>query len=604
MRNLCLFVILCLTALSGAQTVVTWKSTTPAASRKPGTTVTVEVEATIQKGWHLYSTKPVENGPFPTTFSAVDGLELAGAIEESKPTNAFDKNFKINVNFYEEKATFKVPVKIGSSGAPVLGVRFQTCNDSRCTIPTLIKIPLTSASPAPATTGTTGTAKPKQAVNSVTEAKKQGLIAYLQLAVISGFLALLTPCVFPMIPITVSFFSKRKKEHGLKDSIAQALAYCFGIIGTFTALGIIVAAFFGAAGIQTLANNPWLNLILAAVFIVLACSLFGAFEIGLPAAFVNKFNARGKSGFIAPIFMGLTFSLTSFTCTLPFVGAVLVSASQGDYHYPILGMLGFSTAFCLPFFFLALFPQAMSKLPKSGSWMITVKAFMGFIELMAAVKFLSSFDLGINGGLGLITRPVYLALWFMLAVLAAAYMLGLIKLPKIDEEHIGLGRRGIGLATLVGAGFIASGLNGRPLGDLDAFLPPSPYPSRVSAPTVVDEHGVKWYMTYAGAQEAAKREGKPIFIDFTGIYCTNCRYMESNVFPKTAVQTELGGFIHAKLFTDRGTPEDNANQELMKQLTGSITLPTYVTLKVDGTVTAREFTRDVDQFTKFLAAAR
>ena len=600
MRNLCLLIVLLLTSLATAQRVVKWSLVTPQAEIKAGTSTTVTVEAEIQKGWHLYSIKPVSEGPLPTTFKAGDGVELTGAVEESKATTALDKNFGKDVFFFEDKATFKVPVKLPATGGAEISVRYQTCNERQCSLPQTAKIPLLAGSVG----SSAGSPAPKMAVNSVNEARKKGLIFYLQAAVTAGFLALLTPCVFPMIPITVSFFSKRKKEHGLKDSIGQALAYCFGIIGTFTGLGIIVAVLFGAAGIQSLANNPWVNLVLAAIFIVLACSLFGAFEIGLPSKFVNRFNASGKSGIIAPIFMGSTFSLTSFTCTLPFVGAVLVSASQGDYLYPILGMLGFSSAFCLPFFALALFPQAVSKLPKSGAWMVTVKAVMGFVELMAAVKFLSSFDLGIGGGLGILTRPVYLAIWFMLAVAAAAYILGLIQLPKVEEGKIGMFRRAIGLVALLGAGYIAAGLNGRPLGALDSFLPPTPYPSKAKELTVTDDHGVLWYLSYAGAQAAAKREGKPIFIDFTGIYCTNCRFMESNVFPNAGVQAELKNFVHAKLFTDRDSAEDKANQDFMAKLTGSVTLPTYVTVKADGTVAAREFTGDAGQFVKFLQAGR
>jgi thiol:disulfide interchange protein len=449
--------------------------------------------------------------------------------------------------------------------------------------------------------GPTGLSNPgKGEVKAIEDAKSHGVLAYLWLAITAGLFALLTPCVFPMIPITVSFFSKKREG---ESGLTSALLYCGGIIGTFTVLGIGVSLIAGATGLSKLANNPWMNLTLAAIFIVLALSLFGVFEIGLPSKFVNKFDSTGKSKFIAPILMGLTFSLTSFTCTLPFVGAVLVSAANGGWFYPIVGMLGFSGAFCIPFFLLALFPSALSKLPKSGAWMVTVKAFMGFIELIAAVKFLSTFDLSFE--FGIITREVNLALWFMLLVMSAIYLLGWIRLPKVQDGKIGPLRIGFGVLTLLLALKIGAAMNGGTLGALEGFLPPSPYPGKSNA--MVASWQKDFLPDYTAALAKAKENGKPIFIDFTGIYCTNCRVMERTVFPSAKVQAAFEHFNKVSLYTDRTFEDkfresDTKNAALQQKLAHTATLPTYVVVKPDGetVVGSVPFTDSVDAFADFL----
>jgi len=621
-RLLLLMVMSLFAALAVAQQPVKWSSTYVGDDKEGVMTVT----ATIDDKWHLYSIKEVKDGPYPTTFSSGDA-EIIGEVKEGDPIREVDTNFGVEVGYFAKTAVFEAKVKLGSKGKEGgIKVRFQACDDSRCLPPQTVDLPLNgegvlakpkfgTASTPDATTGestsgettagagTATTANPpaEKSLSDVERAKKEGLFSYIKLAIGAGFLALLTPCVFPMIPITVSFFSKKSKEGGMSEVLKQAVAYCGGIIGTFTILGIVASLLFGAAGVTTLANNPWMNLVLAIVFIVLAFSLFGVFEFALPPGLLNKFSASGKTGLIAPILMGLTFSLTSFTCTLPFVGTILVSASKGDFLYPIIGMLCFSFAFCLPFFLLALWPQALSKLPKSGAWLATIKAYMGFIELMAAVKFLSSTDLGLGGGLGILTRETFLAVWFGLLLLAGLYLVGSIKLPTVHEEgRPGPFRMAFGVATIILSAFVLTGLNGRPLGDIDAFLPPSPYPNQKGGATAKGEGG--FLTTYAAAQEESKRTGKPIFIDFTGIYCTNCRYMERNVFPDAEVQKQFDKYVKVKLFTDRPTEEDMANQKLMQDLTKSITLPQYVIVKPDGSVQVREFTRDVKAFASWLGS--
>jgi thiol:disulfide interchange protein DsbD len=611
--------VMATTALAKGE--VSWTVSQIEGSATPNGNAVIVLQAAIQPGWHLYSVVPVQDGPFPTTFSTED-LTLTDSIIEEPLHKEFDKGFNKDINLFKDKATFWVPVKFGAKGVGgKLSVMFQVCKDGVCIPPQPVEFDLKSAkvvteSTKPAKqaepivaasavvkegpTGLPNEGKKKGEVPDIDDAKSKGVLAYLWLAVSAGFLALLTPCVFPMIPITVSFFSKKKEG---ESSLQSALLYCAGIIGTFTFLGIGVSIIFGATGLSRLANNPYMNLVLALVFIVLALSLFGVFELALPSKFVNRFDSAGKSKYVAPIFMGLTFSLTSFTCTLPFVGAVLVGAANGGWFYPMVGMLGFSTAFCIPFMLLALFPEALSKLPKSGAWMVTVKAFMGFIELIAAVKFLSTVDLSFE--LGLITRETNLALWFMLLVIAAIYLFGWIRLPKVYDGKIGPLRIAFGVGTMLLALKIAAAMNGGALGSLEGFLPPSPYPGKETAMAPAWEKD--FLPDFEAAKAKAKENGKPIFIDFTGIYCTNCRVMERTVFPSAKVQAAFQKFNKVSLYTDRTLQakykeSDSRNAALQQQLVGTATLPTYVIVKPDGTsvVGSVPFTDSVDAFADWL----
>jgi thiol:disulfide interchange protein len=270
--------------------------------------------------------------------------------------------------------------------------------------------------------------------------------------------------------------------------------------------------------------------------------------------------------------MGLTFSLTSFTCTVPVVGTLLLAASKGNYLYPALGMLAFSTAFSLPFFFLALFPQAISKLPRSGAWMATLKAFMGFFELAFALKFLSNIDLVLNWGW--ITREVFLAVWATIAVVGALYLLGWIRLGTEEgKTPIGFLRRGFGVATLAAAMLCLAGIQGFSLGSMDSFVPPNPYPGRAAA---TGSQAIPWVHDYKQALAQAKAQNKLMFINFTGVTCTNCRLMEKTVLPKPDVLKEMGDMIPVELYTDRGTPDDNFNKELEQKLANTVSLPVYI----------------------------
>lgn len=418
---------------------------------------------------------------------------------------------------------------------------------------------------------------------TVVDARNQGLVPYLVFCFTGGLLSLLTPCVFPMIPVTVSYFSKKEKAHALP----QALAYSIGIISTFAILGIVSSLVFGAAGIATFATNPWVNLVLGVLFVVLALNLFGVFEIKVPVALARKTDAqRSKGGLVGPFFMGMTFSLTSFTCTAPIAGSLLAAAAKGDLLYPTVGMATFGLAFAAPFFFLALFPSSLSKIPKSGEWMNTVKPALAFIEIAAAIKFFSNADLAFQ--LGWITRPVFLIAWAVVFVGLGAYLLGI---PKALSTT-GNVRRSLGAGAFAFAFLLCMGVSGWPLGVVESFPPPDPYPTNTALAKQTETTGTKTSetkgrleaKTYEEALKLAADTNRVVFVDFTGVTCVNCRLMEKHIFPTPPVKAELDKMVIVQLYTDRPTPEDKANQQLQDKLAKNIALPTYVLVKPDGQV--------------------
>jgi len=586
LRTLLLFVAIVLPLIASAQFTsagsgpveehVKWSASMDA-SAAPSSATTVTLKAEITKGWHLYGLKPIEGGPISTKIEAGEGLTLKGAVTSSKTIQKHDPNFDLDVEFFEDEATFQVPVQLGpdiQKGA--LKVTFQACNDHTCDQPKTVEVPLTG-----------GEAKAVVLKGDVDDAKAKGMLSFIAFAFTAGLLALLTPCVFPMVPITVSFFSKRRENMGPRVGMIHAAAYCGGIIGAFTGVGLLVTILFGASGIQKFATNPWVNIVLAVIFVLLALNLFGMLQLSLPSKVTNAFSPQSKSGILAPILMGLTFTLTSFTCTVPFVGTILVSAANGDIVYPLVGMLAFSTAFALPFFLLALFPQYLARLPKSGSWLEMMKAFMGFLEIAAAIKFISNADLVF--GTGLISRSTFLVIWGIILLGSVVFLSALFQLPiKVDlPKKMGKGRMltvALTSATIVWLFFGAFGGN---LGALEAFLPPG--------------EAKGWTLDYQRALQIARRDKKPMLIDFTGVTCTNCRLMEKNMFPRPAVEAKFKGYVLTKLYTDR--PQDADNQERLQKLTGAVTLPAYVVLSPDEKV-LRVFegsTWDESEYLKFLA---
>ena len=570
---------------------IQWSSHILSGDTKPNGRVTVELDAQIEAKWHLYALPPTKATNIPTTITVDAPAKLDGKVTQDKPEYKFDNNFQAEVEFFANSAKFMVPVTLGPEGKGSLKVNFQACNDRMCLPPTTVTVPIGGSQAAQKTVASgssdSGNVSLEQQVKNE---QKKGLLSFILFAFGAGLLALLTPCVFPMVPITVSYFSKHKDPNGGLHNLSAPLAYCFGIISAFTGFGLLVTILFGASGIQKFATNPLVNLILAALFIVLALNLFGIYEIGLPVSLQNKFSPRGRTGLVVPVLMGLTFTLTSFTCTVPFVGTILVNATKGDILYPLVGMLAFSSAFASPFFLLALFPQYLAKLPRSGSWLSAVKGFMGFLELAAAIKFFSNADL--VWGTGILSRTAFLGIWVLIFGVAALFLAGIFKLPKVDmPKAFGAGRAIVLGATVLTAIYFGYGITGKSLGEMEAYLPPS-------------KSG--WIEKFNEAVDLAKRTNKPIFINFTGVTCTNCRWMEKNMFTRSDVKNELKNYVLVELYTDKQSKEDEDNQALQQKLTGTVTLPVYVSVTPEGKVlkTFGSSTRDASEFVQFLKSGK
>jgi len=390
----------------------------------------------------------------------------------------------------------------------------------------------------------------------------RGLPAFLLYAALFGLVSLLTPCVFPMIPITVSYFTKQGEKQGSKP-IFLAAVYCLSIVLVFTLLGVLLAVFRGAGGANELAQDPIMNLVMGVVFVLFAVMLFGLWEVRMPTKLVDFTSRRGQGGgLLGVVFMALTFTLVSFTCTTPFIGSVLVlGANSGNWFYPVIGMATYAAAFAAPFFFLAAFPGLLAKLPKSGGWLTTVKVVMGFLELAFSIKFLSNTDL--VWGIGILTHDVVLVLWALTSAAIAVYLLGLFRFPSEPKPtRIGAVRWAMAVAWLAVGVYLGAGLF-RPLNKwVEAYLPP------------LKTH---WETDYQIALAEARKTGKPLFLDFTGVTCTNCRLMEQYVFEDPGVKRLHQDFVLVRLFTDRGA---NAKQyaEMQKQRYGTVELPLYVVL--------------------------
>ncbi|ROL58108.1 DUF255 domain-containing protein [Bacteroidetes/Chlorobi group bacterium MS-B_bin-24] len=626
-----------------------WSATASVPKAKTGEQFTIQIDFDFEKGWYIYDIidqiGPEGLGPQKTeiSFSPKNFLKIAGKIKTPKPKVKYDSAFYIDIRTFSGKFSFVVSViaqkDIDFSRDKIFVELYaQQCKDNLC-LPGMDFKQVISPGKGQSATNVqpsteTDTALSQAQTSSKSEtaiiqtketltdtskeiqtARQKGLLAYLLFAMGAGALALLTPCVFPMVPITVSFFTKRAEKNpgkGLRDS----LIYGLGIILTFTALGFLLALIFGAAGIQNFATNPWLNLAIALLFIVFSLNLFGAFEFQLPTSWLNALNVKSQGGgILSVLLMGLTFSLTSFTCTVPFVGVALVSAAGGDWFYPIVGMLGFSFVFALPFFFLALFPSMITKMPKSGAWMNNIKVVMGFLEIAAAIKFISNADL--VWGLGIMPRELFLGIWIGVGLLITFYILGLFRLPHDSQvETVGTMRILFAIFFISISFYLVSGLTGKKLGELDAFLPPPDYEQIISAgvnysgniPTAsiqtTSEQKDEWQQDYQTALKIAKDTGKPIFIDFSGFTCTNCRWMEINMFSKPEVKQLLSGMVKVRLFTDRKEEPYISNKEMQMKRFNSIELPLYVIQTADEKVIATSaFTRNLDEFISFLKKA-
>ena len=554
----------------------------------------LEIRAKIKKKWHIYSILAQgEDSPPPTTLN-IESSELVvnGPIYESRPIFDFDKAIGIKLSYHELNARFYQnfdPVQKPPFGQFQIktSVKYQACNDRICLPPRTITIltPFEIIAAEPRSEFLFAPRNIDQLPRNVGSQQLDDMLAdgiwgFILLAILMGLASLLTPCVFPMVPITVSYFSKVAEGNPLQ-LIKLAAIFCLGIIVTYTGLGIITTIVFGAGTALQLASNPVVNLVIATVFILFAFSLFGFFTIHLPSAIVNYFDQRSRSysGVISVLLMGFTFTLTAFTCTVQFVGTMLIAATQGERLWPIIGMLVFSTVFAIPFFILALLPKLIIKLKgTSGTWLIRTKVILGILELMASIKFLSNADL--VWGTELLSRDVAIYIWTVLLGVGVLY-LGWTSIKGKRNKSQWLFTLMVGMLLV----FVFNGRNDKSLGSLiDAVLPPVKHIVSTGENLISEEasNEITWYDSLDEASLIAQKEGKRILLEFTGYTCINCRWMEQNILANREVHEMIkNNFLAVRLYTDGGKHADK-NLKMQIERFQTIALPYYATLTDTG----------------------
>ncbi|HEY0046009.1 MAG TPA: cytochrome c biogenesis protein CcdA [Flavobacterium sp.] len=553
-------------------------------------------EGTIEPEWHVYSQFTPENGPLPLEilFENTKGITAVGKAKESAYKKKFNEVFEVDEYYFEKKFTITQKVNVTTAKNIAVSLNYQVCKEVcinqektfTFTIPQIPKktsevlpdvIDTTSIDSTIITTPNEQTNEPATKVKSAgatgaVPSSDRGFLSIFIFAFISGFAALLTPCVFPMIPMTVSFFTKQSRNRAA--GIKNAIIYGVSIILIYVALGSVVTAIFGADALNALSTNVWFNLIFFVILIIFALSFLGAFEIMLPNSWANKVDRQAdKGGIIGILFMALALAIVSFSCTGPIVGTLLVEAASKGGMAPVIGMLGFSLALALPFMLFAMFPGWLNTLPKSGGWLNTVKVFLGFLELALAFKFLSNADLVLQ--LHLLERELFLAIWIAIFGALALYLLGKISLPHDSQlPFISTGRLSLGLIVTAFTLYLIPGLWGAPLKVISGFPPPlmyseSPYgvgSSKGSDLETVFPDGAKFgphdivaFEDYEKGLAYAKSVGKPALVDFTGYACVNCRKMEDYVWSDERVLSILKNeIVLISLYVDdkRELPED------------------------------------------------
>ena len=578
MKKLIFIIVLLAFSIGNSQVLdpVTW---TTSVEKLSDTEYVLVSKASIEKGWHLYSQTVPEDGPIPTTFIYDDSegtFKIAGNTSEEAGHTVDDPVFKMKIKFFENTATFKQKVKVEDGLIAINGfVEFMVCDDTRCLPPTEVDL-VFNISEDKADSNTIG-ASVDSAAKPKSNNSNKGLWSIFFIAFLSGFAALLTPCVFPMIPMTVSFFTKQSKNKAA--GIKNAVIYGICIIVIYVLLGTAVTGVFGADALNALATNVWFNIIFFLLLVIFAVSFLGAFEIMLPNSWANRVDSQAnRGGLIGIFFMALALAIVSFSCTGPIVGTLLVEAASKGGLAPIIGMLGFSLAIALPFGLFAAFPGWLNSLPKSGGWLNTVKVVLGFLELALAFKFLSQADLVLQAHL--LEREVFLAIWIAIFGALAFYLFGKIQLPHDSPlTHISVGRLSLGLVVLSFTIYMIPGLWGAPLNLISAFPPPleyseSPYGvgySKLGTSLNIDSHkglpegahllaphDILAFNDYDKGLAYAKEVGKPVMIDFTGWACVNCRKMEQNVWPKPEILNILKNeVVLISLYVDDKRPLEN-----------------------------------------------
>lgn len=624
-------------------------------SEQNGADVTLIFKADIESGWHLYDTELPDGGPIKTSIHFADStlFDFVAALgKEPLPEETFDKNFNMTIKYFSNHAVLTQKIKLKDvNTAEIKGfVEYMSCDDESCTPPTEAEFSFKLKGPEKAKEQG---ATPAETGNDAGQSK--GLLYFLFFSFLAGLAAILTPCVFPMIPMTVSFFMN-SGESKLKSRL-QAAFYGLSIIAIYTVIGTLVAVVFGPGAANWLSTHWLPNVIFFAVFMLFAFSFFGMFEIVLPSWMVNKSDRQvDKGGYLGSFFMALTLVLVSFSCTGPIVGAILVQSAGGAVLKPIVGMFGFSLAFALPFTLFALFPGWLNSLPKSGGWLNSVKVVLGFLELALGLKFLSVADQTYHWGI--LDREVYLALWIVIFVLLGIYLLGKIKFAHDSEvKFVSVPRLMLAIVTFSFVVYLIPGMFGAPLKAISGYLPPQtthdfdlhkiirdeikmgvPQGTMVgtanATPEICDKpkfseflhlpHGLEGYFDYEQGMACARQQKKPVFIDFTGHGCVNCREMEATVWSDPRVLERLRNkFVVIALYVDdkstlpesewvTSTYDGKVKKTLGKkyadfQITkyGVNAQPYYVLLDNDGQllVQPKAYDLNADRFVEFLDAA-
>lgn len=610
----CSFLLLlaALPALAQGPNNVSWSLSVDRSAAAPGSKVLARLEGRIEPGWHVYSMTTA--GAIPTTIKMDHPGVASVHIFQAPPIRAFDPNFQLHTETYEGTAVFLLELQLkkdaGAGNATLdVEVRYQTCNDKVCIPPRRTTVAATllfdPAAPGTMPVIPAGYVEVRGTPQSTpgSDTGTQGLGAFLLVAFGVGLAAIFTPCVFPMIPITMSFFLNRQGTR--RESLFHAALFCLGIVVLFSGLGLLTTAILGPFGVVQLGSNPWVNGFIALVFLLFGLSLLGAFEITIPSALLTRLD-RGtqKGGIAGTLLMGLTFALSSFACVGPFMGTLLAASVGSGGARPLLGMLTFASGLALPFFLLALFPSYLKRLPKSGGWLARVKVVMGFIVLAAMVKYLASVDQVLQWNV--ITRERFLAAWIVLFAMAGLYLLGFLRLEGISSDApMGLGRLLAGMAFLIFAITLVPGMFGGKLGELDAYVPPAA--GSGGGGGAASEGALAWTKNnYHEALDKARREGKLVFVTFTGYACTNCHWMKANMFTRPEIAGAMGNFVLVELYTDGTDAASQTNQELEQSKFQTIAIPYYAILDPDGNslATYPGATRDAGAYLAFLEKGR
>ena len=609
------------------------------------------IKADIQKGWHLYSQFIEDGGPIPTsfTFSPSKDFKLEGKVSESpKAVTAFDPNFGMKIAWHETQVVFTQKIKTTNDKFILKGVlEYMVCNNNKCLPPTEqeFNIPVNVSEVATATP--VDTAAPSavntelkvEEPNTITSPKSgDSLWAIFIAGFLGGLAAFFMPCIYPMIPLTVSFFTKKSGSRA--KGIQSAALYGFFIVAIYVSLGLVITLLFGTSALNEAASSATFNLLFFGLLLVFALSFLGAFEITLPAALVNKMDAESnRSGLIGLFFMSFTLALVSFSCTGPIIGTLLVDAvSKGAYLGPAMGMFGFSLALAIPFTLFAIFPSWLKEMPKSGGWLNTVKVSLGFLELALAFKFLSNVDLAYHWGI--LNRDIFLIIWIVIFAFWGLYLLGKIKLAHdSDLSFISLSRLLFAMLIWGFTLYMVPGLWGAPLKAINAWLPPVStqefdlYSKQFTSTAPVESatkkyanlfhapYGLNAYYDYEEGLAAAKQQNKPVLLDFTGWSCTNCRKMEARVWADAEVLKRLkNDYILISLYVDDKTAlAENEKyistfsgktiktlgqkwSDFQASTFGTNSQPYYVLVDIEGKqlVAPQAFNLDINNYIRFL----